>query len=250
MRRGGPPGPTSLSDMALLGRRKKSKPAKTGPSRRERMAQIKLAFSMTRRSDSKMLPLVVGAFVITLAIFVGIGAWAGHPVYLSVIGVLFALVVAVAVFGRRVQRAAYSQVEGQMGAAAAVLQNMRGNWRVTPAVQFNKDQDMVHRVVGRPGVVLVAEGNPNRTRGLVANEKRALSRLVGETPIYDVYVGDGDGQVSLRELEKHFTRLPRNIKPALVNQLDGRLKAIRASAGAMPIPKGPMPTRVPRGKVR
>ena len=197
-----------------------------------------------------MLPLVVGAFVITLAIFVGIGAWAGHPVYLSVIGVLFALVVAVAVFGRRVQRAAYSQVEGQMGAAAAVLQNMRGNWRVTPAVQFNKDQDMVHRVVGRPGVVLVAEGNHNRTRGLIVNEKRALSRLVGETPIYDVYVGDGEGQISLRELEKHFTRLPRNIKPALVNQLDGRLKAIRASGGALPIPKGPMPTRVPRGKVR
>jgi hypothetical protein len=131
-----------------------------------------------------------------------------------------------------------------------VLQNMRGNWRVTPAVQFNKDQDMVHRVVGRPGVVLVAEGNPNRTRGLVANEKRTLARLVGETPIYDVYVGDGEGQVALRELEKHFTRLPRNIKPALVNQLDGRLKAIRASAGAVPIPKGPMPTRVPRGKVR
>jgi hypothetical protein len=236
--------------MALLGRRKKSKPAKTGPSRRERLAQIKLAFSMTRKSDSKMLPLVLGAFVITLAVFVVIGAWAGHPVYLSVIGVLFALVVAVAVFGRRVQRAAYSQVEGQMGAAAAVLQNMRGNWRVTPAVQFNKDQDMVHRVVGRPGVVLVAEGNHNRTRGLVVNEKRALSRLVGETPIYDVYVGDGEGQVSLRELEKHFTRLPRNIKPALVNQLDGRLKAIRASGGSLPIPKGPMPTRVPRGKVR
>jgi hypothetical protein len=71
-----------------------------------------------------------------------------------------------------------------------------------------------------------------------------------ETPIYDVYVGDGDGLISLRELEKHLTRLPRNIKPALVNQLDGRLKAIRASAGAVPIPKGPMPTRVPRGKVR
>jgi hypothetical protein len=154
------------------------------------------------------------------------------------------------VFGRRVQRAAYSQVEGQLGAAAAVLQNMRGNWRVTPAVGFTKDQDMVHRVIGRPGVVLVGEGNPNRLRGLVANEKRGLARVIGDTPIYDVTVGDGPGQVPLRELERHFLRLPRNIKPALVNQLDGRLKAIRTASGAMPIPKGPMPTRVPRGKIR
>jgi hypothetical protein len=56
--------------------------------------------------------------------------------------------------------------------------------------------------------------------------------------------------VSLRELERHFLKLPRNIKPAMVNQLDGRLKAMRAASGAMPIPKGPMPSRVPRGKVR
>lgn len=233
--------------MALLGRRAKKKRARTGPTRREKWGQVKLAFSMTRKADSKMLPLLIGAFVITLAVFVLVGVLVDHPIYAGVLGVLFALVVSAAVFGRRVQRTAYSQVEGQMGAAAAVLQNMRGNWRVTPAVQFNKEQDMVHRVVGRPGVVLVGEGNPNRLRGLVVNEKRVLARIVGDTPIYDVTVGDGEGQVSLRELEKHFAKLPRNIKPAMVNQLDGRLKAMRAASGAMPIPKGPMPTRVPRG---
>jgi hypothetical protein len=232
--------------MALLRRRKK-KPPKAGPTRREKWGQVKVAFSMTRKADSKMLPLVLGTFVITLAVFVVGGVLLGHPIYLSILGFLFALVIGAAVFGRRVQRTAYSQVEGQTGAAAAVLTNMRGNWRVTPAVQFNKEQDMVHRVVGRPGVILVAEGNPARLRGLVVNEKRALARVVGETPIYDVVVGDDEGQVSLRSLEKHFAKLPRNIKPALVNSLDGRLKAMRQASGAMPIPKGPMPTRVPRG---
>jgi hypothetical protein len=233
--------------LSRLGRRSKKKPPKTGPSRREKWAQVKLAFSMTRKADAKMLPLVVGVFVITLAVLVGLGVLLGHPVYLSVLGVLLALVVSVAVFGRRVQRTAYGQVEGQLGAAAAVLQNMRGNWRVTPAVQFSKEQDMVHRVIGRPGVVLVGEGNPNRLRGLVVNEKRALARIVGDTPIYDITIGDGEGQLTLRELERHLAKLPRNIKPAMVNQLDGRLKAMRAASGAMPIPKGPMPTRVPRG---
>lgn len=226
------------------------KPAgkKPGPSRGEKFAQIRVAFTMTRKADPKMLPLVAGVFVLTLALFVLVGVLIGHPVYLTIVGLLFAMVATAAVFGKRVQRTAFSSVEGQLGAAAAVLTNMRGNWRVTPAVGFTKEQDLLHRVVGRPGVVLVSEGAANRTRGLVVAEKRRLARVIGETPLYDVSVGDGPGQVPLRELEKHFLRLPRNIKPAQVNVVDQRLKAL--GQAALPIPKGPMPTRVPRGRAR
>ena len=224
-----------------------SKPA--GPSRRERLKQVRLAFSMTRKSDSKMLPLVVGTFVLVLAVFVLLGVLLGHPVYTGILGLLFALLITASVFARRVQKTAFSQVEGQLGAAAAVLNNMRGNWRVTPAVGFSKEQDLIHRVIGRPGIVLVAEGNQTRTRTLVGNEKRSLSRVIGDTPVYDVSVGDGEGQIALKDLERHFARLPRNIKPAKVNELDTRLKALR-SAAPLPIPKGPMPTRMPRGKNR
>jgi hypothetical protein len=224
------------------------KPVKAaGPSRREKLGQLTTAFSMTRKADAKMLPLVLGAFVVIVAVFVLLGVLLKHPVYLAIIGVMVALVVAAAVFGRRVQRTAFGQVEGQLGAAAAVLSNMRGNWRVTPAVGFTKEQDLLHRVVGRPGIVLVGEGAQNRVRGLIGAEKRALSRVIGETPVYDVVVGDGEGQLALKDLEKHFLRLPRNIKPAQVNALEVRLKALRGNA-AMPIPKGPMPTRPPRGR--
>ena len=155
----------------------------------------------------------------------------------------------VAVFGRRVQRNAFSQVEGQVGAAASVIENMRGDWRVTPAVGFTREQDLVHRVVGRPGIVLVGEGSPSRVRSLIVNEKKKLARFVGDTPVYDVTIGDGDGQVPLRGLQRHFIRLPHNIKPKDVNILDRKLKAM---APALPIPKGPMPGggRMPRGKMR
>jgi hypothetical protein len=226
--------------------KKAAKPAKPkGPSRREKLKQIRVAFSMTRKSDPKMLPLILGTFVITLAVFVLLGVLLHHVIYLPIIGVLFAVLATAAVFGRRVQKAAYGQVEGQLGAAAAILQNMRGNWRVTPAVGFTKEQDLLHRVIGRPGIVLVAEGSPSRVRSLIGAEKRNLSRVVGDTPVYDVTVGDGEGQVALKDLERHFMRLPRNIKPAQVNILDTRLKALRTNA-PLPIPKGPMPTRVPR----
>ena len=225
------------------------KPAASGPSRGERLGQLKLAFSVTRKGDPKMLPLVLGTLVITLAVFVLLGVLLGHVVYGSIIGVMFAFLAGTLVFGRRVQRTAFTQVEGQLGAGAAVLSNMRGNWRVTPAVAFTKEQDLLHQVIGRPGIILVGEGSPNRVRGLIVAQKRQLARVVGETPVYDVVVGDAEGQIPLKGLEKHFLRLPRNIKPAQVNVLETRLKAIRGSS-AMPIPKGPMPTRVPRGKVR
>ncbi len=217
-----------------------------GPNRREKLGQLKTAFSMTRQRDPKMLSLVVGVFLLTFLVFLGIGFAISHPIYVGFLGLLFALVATAVVFGKRVQRTAYAQVEGQLGAAAAVLTNMRGDWRVTPAVGFTKEQDLVHRVIGRPGLVLVGEGAPNRTRNLIGAEKRKISRIVGETPLYDVTVGEAEGQVPLRDLERHFLKLPRNIKPAQVNDLDRKLKAF---GGAVPpVPKGPMPNRVPRAR--
>ena len=245
--------------MALLRRSKKTDPSKGASAkggkaeaakakkpklpRGARIKQIRTAFSVTRQNDPKVLPIVLAAFFGPFALALVIGFVIGHPIYVGFLGFLIALVVTAFVFGRRVQATAYAQVEGQLGAAAAVLSNMRGDWRVTPAVGFTREQDLVHRVVGRPGIVLVAEGAPQRSRGLVVNEKKKLSRFIGDTPVYDVLVGDGEGQVTLRGLEKHFMKLPRNIKGKQVNDLDKRLKAI--GGASLPIPKGPMP----RGKV-
>ena len=229
---------------------KKGTGASPKKSRGARIKQIGQAFSVTRKSDPKLLPLVLAAFFGTFLVLLAIGFVLGHPIYLGFLGLLLALLVTAIVFGRRVQANAFSQVEGQPGAAAAVLQNMRGDWRVTPAVGFTREQDLVHRVLGTAGVVLVAEGAPSRTRSLIANEKRRLTRIVGTTPVYELQVGDDEGQVGLRGLEKHFLKLPKNIKGKQVNELDRRLKAI--AAPPLPVPKGPMPQggRVARGKVR
>ncbi len=234
---------TKVTPGGAKGARGAAAPAKPKPPRGARIKQIRNAFTVTRANDPKVLPLVLAAFFGTLLLFLAIGLIVGHPYYLTFLGLLVALVVTTFVFGRRVQSTAYSQVEGQIGAAAAVLTNMRGDWRVTPAVGFTREQDLLHRVVGRPGIVLVAEGSAGRGRNLVITEKKKLARFVGDTPVYDVLVGDGEGQVPLRQLERHFLKLPRNIKGKQVNELDRRLKAI--GGASMPIPKGP----APRGKV-
>ena len=127
---------------------------------------------------------------------------------------------------------------------------MRGNWRVTPAVGFTKEQDLLHRVIGRPGIVLVGEGSPNRVRGLIGRREAARWRGSSARPRSTTSSSaTARARSRCKGLEKHFLRLPRNIKPAQVNALETRLKAIRGTS-ALPIPKGPMPTRVPRGKVR
>ena len=154
-----------------------------------------------------------------------------------------ALLVAVYWFSRRAMRAAYRQIEGQPGAAAAVIQSIRGNnWVVTPAVAVSKSQDMVSRVVGRPGVVLVSEGPSNRVTPLLANERKRTARWLPEVPIYEIQVGNDEGQVPLLKLQRALAKLPRNMRGGEVTEIRRRLDALGNAANTLPIPKGPMPT--------
>jgi hypothetical protein len=157
------------------------------------------------------------------------------------LGVVLGALVAFIIFGRRAQRSIYRQAEGQTGAAAWVLDNMRGKWRVSAGVAATGHFDAVHRVIGRPGVIFVAEGSAARVKPLLAQEKKRTARLIGDIPIYDIVVGNGDGEVSLAKLERHLTKLPANITVKQMDTLESRLAALGSRAGAGVLPKGPLP---------
>jgi hypothetical protein len=116
---------------------------------------------------------------------------------------------------------------------------MRGDWRVASGVAGTRELDAVHRVLGRPGIVLVGEGAPQRVRGLIAAEKKRIARVVGDTPIYDVSVGDAEGQVPLKKLNSHVVKLPRNLTGAEVNALAKKMAAL--GGARPPVPGGPLP---------
>ena len=221
--------------------------ARTKRPRWQRTAQLRAAFTLTRQHDPRLVPLLAATALGTLAVFVVLGIVLGSPVLYGFIGLLAAFTAALFVFGRRAQRATFAQVEGQPGAAAAVLSSARGDWRVTPAVAFTRNQDLVHRAIGRPGVVLVGEGAPQRVAGLLAQERKRVGRVAADVPVHEIIVGDAENQVPLRRLQTHLMKLPRTLKPAQVNALDKRLKAL--PAGNLPVPKGPLPKNVklPRG---
>jgi hypothetical protein len=215
----------------------------------ERIRQIFQAWGQLKQVDPKALPLVLVGLAVGLLIGVGAGMLIGPIWLMAAFGLLGAFTGALFVFSRRVQKAQFLAIEGQPGAAAAVLQTMRGQWFVTPAVAFSTKQDLVHRVVGRPGIILVGEGSPQRTKSLLAKEKKRLSKVAGDTPVRTVLVGDGDGQVPIRKLQVHVTKLPRELGKNDVPKLDRKLKPLDRS---MPIPKGIDPNQAnrPRPKPR
>src|SRR6185436_3151784 len=146
---------------------------------------------------------------------------------MSIVGALLGgVLVTMIIFGRRAQTAAYKRLEGQPGGAAAALTMLRRGWTTEPAVGFNKQQDVVHRVVGPPGIVLVGEGNAQRLRTLMANERRRHERVAAEAPIHEIVVGTGEGQVPLPKLVRHISKLKRQVAPAEMTDLLNRLKAI------------------------
>ncbi|CAN5402840.1 DUF4191 domain-containing protein [soil metagenome] len=210
---------------------------------KQRRSQLWQAFQMQRKEDSRLLPYMIGAFVLIVAASVAGGiAIGGFTMYMLIpLGVVLGALVVFIIFGRRAQKSVYRKAEGQTGAAAWALDNLRGRWRVTPGVAATGHFDAVHRVIGRPGVIFVGEGSASRLKPLLAQEKKRTARLIGDTPIYDFIVGNGEGEVPLAKLERHLNKLPANINVKHMDSLESRLVALGTKVGPAAMPKGPMP---------
>jgi Domain of unknown function (DUF4191) len=210
--------------------------------RKGRLRQIAQAYRITKQHE-RFLGLRLLFWFLVVGGAVGAFGWFFlHPIFGAVMGVMTGLLAALVVFGRRAEKASYAQVEGQVGAAAGALQMLKRGWSVKPAIALTKSQDVVHRVVGRPGIILVGEGNPNRVRNLLTVERKKHARVTPETPIHEIVVGNDPDQVPLPQLVRHVRKLRRTIRPADMTEVLQRLKALDAMRPQAPIPRGPMPT--------
>src|SRR3954451_20904743 len=112
-----------------------------------RLKQIRMVASLVHQANRKALPMVFAAAIGTLVVFVVAGLLLGQALLLIPLGVLAALAVGMIVFAQLAQRTKSSKREGRPGAAAWIVETMRARWVVTPAVQANRNMDVVHRVV-------------------------------------------------------------------------------------------------------
>ena len=221
------------------------------------MKQMWQVFQMTRRHDSSaqwlMLLGFLGPVLVSLALALWLGEGNGLIIALWIIsGVLAGILIALVILGRRAERAAYSQIDGQPGAVGAVLRSgLRGGWvgNEMPVAVNGKTQDAVYRAVGRGGVVLISEGPQSRTKRMLDDEQRKVARVLPNVPITKLSVGHDEGSIALYRLPATLRKTKKSLTKPEVLAVSNRLNSLQS---ALPIPKGidPMKVRAQRGKMR
>ena len=228
----------------------KNKEPKVKKERFKTLKQIGQTYSITRKSDKALPWVILGTLIGTALPLVLIAQLFFESTFSKLItsslAISISLLATVYIFGKRAEKAAYARIEGQPGAAAAVLNTLRKGWFVTPAVAVTRNQDLVHRVIGPVGIVLVGEGSPSRVAQLLESEKIKAKRIAGDIPVASLIVGNGEGLITFEKLNKTIMKMGKKISPAESRELRNRFGA--SGASALPIPKGAMPKgmRIPR----
>ncbi|MFM8751772.1 MAG: DUF4191 domain-containing protein [Actinomycetota bacterium] len=227
----------------MFGRKKKDPNA----PKKERFKTIRDAYELATKQYSFVVLRCVAVFLPIWLIGIAVGAQFGRPGYAAFLTFPIAFLGAFFFFTRLASNAAYASIEGQPGAGASVLMSIRKGWTVTPAVSVNKAQDMVHRAVGKSGIVLVAEGGFG-IRTLLNDEKKKMERFAPGVPIYELIVGNNEGQISVRKLQRAMKKYPKKLSTVQLRELRARLKAVGGMNIALP--KGPMPKNLRAPKPR
>jgi hypothetical protein len=202
-----------------------------------RLKQIGMVIGFTARRDRWFVPMLAAVLILPIAVVIVAMVLGASPLWIP-LGVMVALLGAMIVLNFRSQTAMIHEAEGKPGAAASIIDTMRGDWRVRPAIASTTQFDMVHLVLGRPGVILIGEGHPQRVRSLIAQEKRRLAKVIGNADLRDYLVGTAEGQLPLGKLRITLMKLPKTITGKDVNALDKRLTALSQRPQ---MPKGAIP---------
>ncbi|WP_402464702.1 DUF4191 domain-containing protein [Isoptericola aurantiacus] len=207
------------------------------PKKQRWYHQVWAAYQMTRRQDPMVTWIMLAVFLGILAIALLIGFLAGHWIYATVVGLPFALLGSMFVLTRKAERAAYTQIEGQPGAVRAALGTVRGGWNFEDEpVSVNRQQDLVFRGIGRPGVVLVSEGPSHRVQRMLADERKRTVRVLPNVPVTTIQVGSEEGQVALPKVARKVQRMKKQLTRAEAAEIGKRLKAL--GGVKLPVPKG------------
>lgn len=214
-----------------------------------RIKQLLDVFSVTRRSDPSLPWWMLLAFAVPVVLGVVVALLiAGGNVFTIIVWVLLGVVTgvlaALIVMNRIAERAAYRRIEGQQGAVGAVLRaTLRRGWRGSevPVAVSPRTRDAVYRAVGRPGVVLIAEGPKGRTQRLLDEERRKVARVAPNVPISLLRVGQEEGSIRLGQINRSLGRLKGTLTRAEVVAVSNRLDSL---GSGVPLPKGVDPTKL------
>ncbi len=218
---------------------------KTPKAKKERfrwVKQLRQAYELGHKGDPRLPWILLAVFGGVFVAFLALGFVLKSPVFMGILGLPAALAATAFVFGRRVERSVYQQIDGTPGAAMQSLSTLRKGFTVDKEpLAANRQQDLVWRVVGKCGVVLVSEGPSSRVQHMLRDQRRRHERVLGDIPVHEIQGGNEEGQVPIRKLSGTIMKLPRTLKGPQMTEMDHRLKALAVNQNAVPIPKGPLP---------
>ncbi len=226
------------------------------PKEPGRLKQMYQVFQMTRRYDKLaiwflllafLLPVLAGAL---FGVLLSLDNVLGLVLYI-VAGLLGGFLAFLIVLGRRAEKAAYSQIEGQPGAVGAVLKSsLRRGWTASemPVAISPKTRDAVYRAVGRGGVALIGEGPRSRTQRMLEDERRSIERVLPNVPVSFLYVGPDAESVPLYKLAGRLRQLKKALRKPEILAVSNRLNSL--GKNGLPIPKGIDPMRVRSQRAR
>ncbi len=218
-----------------MAREKREKKVRKTP---EWIKTLRQAYSVTREARPILPILLPAIFIGVMAIGIGIGIAVDRTLYISLMTIPFALIITLFSFSRIAEGAAYASIAGQAGAGASVLMSIRKGWTTTAGVQVARNQDLVHRSLGRAGVVITGEGS-NNVRVMMTDERRKMERFLSGVPVHEILVGDEEGRIPLRKIQKHLKKLPKKLTKSQLREARAREKSLGGMK--LPMPKGPMP---------
>lgn len=225
----------------------------TDPADWGQLRQIRESYKVTAQHDKPLPWILLGAGLGTAAVFVVIGLFVPPWWMWLITGLMAGLLVAMLIFVRRAKGAAYKRYEGQAGSAEVALQMLPKKWSYTPVITATRNRnsvDVIHRAIGPGGLILIGEGDAKALKAQLASEKRKHEQVSYGVVVQVVQMGKGAGQVPLDKLVDHIKKLPKQLSPAKVVEVQARLRALDAMRPKLPIPKGPLSTKGSRQAMR
>ncbi len=216
-----------------------------------RFRQLWRVYKLTAKSDPSSVWLSVLVMLLSIGAGLGIGFFTGGGSVFTLVlwiisGFITGVLLAMIVMSKKAEKNAYTKIEGQAGAVGAVLDSqIRRGWRTSsmPIAVNPRSREAVYRMIGKPGVVLIAEGTSARVQQMLDDESKKASRAVPGAAVHKVRVTVDDSGVRLYRLLKHVYKLPKSLRRGEVTAVANRLDALGAQASA-PIPKGIDPNKV------
>jgi hypothetical protein len=201
--------------------------------------------------DPKAVPFAIAigiaSFVLitVLGVFISAGAFLGIVIW-AVLGIVTGYLSALLTLTRRANTAIFTKYANEPGRISLTVGTLtRRVYKGTnqPVAVNARTRDMVFRIVGPAGVVLLGEGAKNSTQQLLEDERRKVQRVASGVTVHTFFSSEDGQGVPLATLHKKVTKLKRTLTKNEIRAVQNRLAAMD-SRGGLPIPKGIDPTKM------